>query len=251
MKINLLYNNIMKSFFFAIFFIILSLNISYADECKILPDIDYRVEDIITLDYEKEDKTFNVFELQISETNYQKPANTIKDAINFQTESMIVNFSSSKSNNTSTIDASFFLKPLKIKGQEKSTASFGYGFKTKEYLPLFDTTNYTLLTTNLYSKYSVGKFSLEGEVGQNLNLHTQKDYTRIGFGQKYRLNKNLEIGSKIYKNIGDDALLNEISLSVTPQKNKNNFYIEFYASTKNDEYEILQRRFEIFTKFKI
>ena len=238
----------MKKFLVVFLFLRCSLNISLAEEESSF--FEYTKDDEILL--ELDDKTSSnerTYSLKAEFNDELKPKYAIQEAIFFETKNMQAKISSSKFINATTFETKIMNNDNFLNINDKQKFLLGYGFKAKEYIPLSDNTNYSLLSSSLYAGYKLGKINFESELSGSKNLKNENNFFKISFGPKWRVTDDLSVKGSIARQISADDYYGEFSLIYEPKKR--NFYFEFDASSRNDEYAVLQKRLEFFTKFKI
>ena len=129
--------------------------------------------------------------------------------------------------------------------------SFGFGSEIKEFMPLPDTTNYSTISTSLYTDYKLKHLILESKLEYTNNVATDKSMNYFSFGPKINLTKSTAIKSSITKEFCSDNIYGEIAFIYKPLKSRRDTYFEINAWSNNTQYNVPQQRLQFYGKIKI
>lgn len=188
-----------------------------------------------------------IFKLKIESNEELLKFDREEESLKFSTDYTNTTVAKSKFNNKTTI-SSKTMRDLDIKGQ---SVSVGYGSDIKEYLPLPDTNNFSVLTNTLYANYNTKHVTFESSFSQNKNIVTDKINALVSFGPKINLTKSAYIKGGVTKNLNSQILYNELSFVYTPIKSKRDLYFEINSLYSNTQYNVPQRTLQFMSKFKI
>ncbi|MBO5948276.1 hypothetical protein J6Q66_05515 [bacterium] len=188
-----------------------------------------------------------IFKLKIESNEELLKFDREEEFLKFSTDYTDTTVAKSKFNNKTTI-SSKTMRYLDIKGQ---SVSVGYGSDIKEYLPLPDTNNFSVLTNTLYANYNTKHVTFESSFSQNKNIVTDKINALVSFGPKINLTKSAYIKGGVTKNLNSQILYNELSFVYTPIKSKRDLYFEINSLYSNTQYNVPQRTLQFMSKFKI
>lgn len=188
-----------------------------------------------------------IFKLKIESNEELLKFEKQEDSLKFSTDYTDTTVGKTKFNNKTTI-SSKTMHDTNVLGK---SISLGFGSDIKEYMPLPDADNYSVLTNTLYANYNTKHVIFESSFSQNKNVVTDKINALVSFGPKFNLNKSTSIKGGITKNLNSQILYNELSFVYKPIKSKRDLYFEINSLYSNTQYNVPQKTLQFMSKFKI
>ena len=151
---------------------------------------------------------------------------------------------SSSFNNAASGGAILTSKPLRLPANSGKIL-FGSAFFANEGQGSDKTTG------GLFTEYSFKRLKLSAQIAQSKFSNSNYFDTGVYFIPEFRLSDSLSVKTRFIRNVTSDIMQDELALTYSPKKNKNNLEFEINASNQYDANSTIKQRLKLSTSFKI